>query len=139
VARVALNSTVGLLGFIDVATNVGLMREREDFGQTLGVWGFRSGPFLMLPLFGPSSVRDAFGLAADWATDPLVLVPADVPTRNTMIGVRAVDNRASLLAAEQTLGEIALDRYLFLRDAYLARRKSQVDDGATREPPPKDP
>jgi len=133
-ARVAVNSTVGLLGFVDVATGMGLAREREDFGQTLGAWGFGSGP---LPLLGPSSVRDGLGLAADWAADPIVLVPGEPATRSVLIGTRAVDNRSSLLSAEKALDEIALDRYLFVRDVYLARRRSAVHDGA--EPPPAPP
>ena len=138
-ARVAVNSTVGLLGLIDVATPMGMARERADFGQTLGVWGLPSGPYLVLPIFGASSVRDTFGLAVDWASDPLVHIPDDVATRNTLVGVRAVDQRAALLPAERTLDAVSFDRYLLLRDAYLAHRKSLVGDGAALEPAPASP
>jgi phospholipid-binding lipoprotein MlaA len=138
-ARVAVNTTVGLLGFIDVATRMGMARERADFGQTLGVWGLPSGPYLVLPIFGPSSVRDTLGLAVDWASDPVMLIPDDVATRNTLIGVRAVDRRAGLLPAERTLDSVSFDRYLLLRDVYLARRKSLVGDDAALEPAPASP
>jgi phospholipid-binding lipoprotein MlaA len=139
-ARVAVNSTIGLLGFIDVATGLGLAREREDFGQTLGGWGFGSGPYLVLPLLGPSSVRDGFGLAVDWVADPVTLIPAEPAASNALIGTRAVDNRSSLLSAEKALDEIALDRYLFVRDVYLSRRRSLVEEGAMPAPvPPENP
>jgi len=135
VGRVAINSTLGLLGLFDVATPLGLERQREDFGQTLGVWGFDSGPYLVLPLLGPSSGRDATGLVFDWAVDPVVHVH-DPAARNTLVGVRAVDQRAGLLQAEKTLDEAAFDRYLLVRDVYLARRRSLVGNGTEPPPPP---
>jgi phospholipid-binding lipoprotein MlaA len=128
VGRFALNSTVGILGLFDVATTVGLEREREDFGQTLGRWGLQSGPYVVLPFFGPSSVRDTFGLAADIGLDPLVYVHDD-GWRLGLAGLRVVEQRASLLQFENTYKSIELDPYLFTRDAYLMHRRSSVYDG----------
>ncbi len=128
VCRVLINSTVGLFGCFDIATEVGLVKHNEDFGQTLGRWGVGSGPYLVLPFFGPSSVRDSFGLAVDLYVDPVANID-HVPTRNTMLGVRLVDRRAALLDAGDLLEKVALDRYAYLRDAYLQRRRSQVYDG----------
>jgi phospholipid-binding lipoprotein MlaA len=134
-SRVAINSTVGLLGLFDFATGMGLAREREDFGLTFGAWGAGSGPYLVLPLFGPSSVRDAPGLALDWATDPLMLAHA-----NALIGTRAIDRRAGVLGPDQVLEDAAFDKYLLVRDAYLAHRKSLIDEGARPpQPAPSEP
>jgi phospholipid-binding lipoprotein MlaA len=133
-ARVAVNSTWGLLGFVDVATGMGLERRREDFGLTLGAWGLGSGPYLVLPLLGPSSARDGLGLFADWAAEPIVLVPGEPAASNVLIGTRAVDNRSSLLSAEKALDEIAFDKYSFVREVYLARRRSLVGEHAAPAP-----
>lgn len=127
-ARFALNSTFGLGGVLDVATGAGLERQREDFGQTLGHWGLSSGPYVVLPLFGPSSVRDAFGLVADIGLDPLVHARDD-DWRIGVLGLRAIEQRASVLDIEKTIKLIELDPYLFTRDAYLARRLNNVYDG----------
>ncbi|GGB89408.1 hypothetical protein GCM10011352_14260 [Marinobacterium zhoushanense] len=124
-SRVVFNSTFGLAGFIDVATPIGLEEKHEDFGQTLGRWGLGSGPYLVLPLFGPSSVRDGIGLIPDIALDPVGDVD-HVPTRNSLYGLRMIDVRANLLRAEQM---ISGDKYLFVRDAYLQRREYLVNDG----------
>jgi phospholipid-binding lipoprotein MlaA len=126
-ARVTINSTVGLLGLLDVATPIGLERQREDFGLTLGAWGAGSGPYIVLPLFGPSSGRDAAGLLVDWATDPLVYVD-DPSARAQLIGTRVVDQRAGLLGAEAAIDAASFGRYLLVRDAYLARRRSMLHD-----------
>jgi phospholipid-binding lipoprotein MlaA len=131
VCRFVINSTVGLAGCFDVATKIGLTRNQEDFGQTLGRWGAGPGAYLVLPLFGPSDVRDAFGKVADIFTDPLdYLTP--LSHRYVGTGVRIVDLRASVLDAEKIVEGAALDRYSFLRDAYLQRRRNLVYDG---EPP----
>jgi phospholipid-binding lipoprotein MlaA len=131
VCRFVINSTVGLAGCFDVATKIGLARNQEDFGQTLGRWGAGPGAYLVLPLFGPSDVRDAFGKLADIFTDPLdYLTP--LSHRYVGSGVRIVDLRASVLDAEKIVEGAALDRYSFLRDAYLQRRRNLVYDG---EPP----
>ncbi len=132
VGRVAVNSTVGLLGFIDVATNMGIPSYKEDFGQTLGYWGAGPGPFVMLPLLGPSSVRDTVGLAGDVVIDPLFSLKRDEVYWGA-IALRAVDRRADLLTAGAIFDEAALDPYAFLRDAYLQRRRYLVHDG---NPPP---
>ncbi len=129
VARVVLNSTFGVLGLIDVATPMGLPKHEEDFGQTLGKWGVQSGPFLVLPLFGASTVRDGLARPVDFLADPVSQV-SDAGTRNVARGVRLVDNRADLLGASSLMEDAALDPYQFLRDAYLQRRESRVRDGA---------
>lgn len=127
-ARFLLNSTVGLAGVHDVATDFGLEKHNEDFGQTFGRWGAGSGPYLVLPLFGSSSLRDGIGLAADLYADPLGEVrPIDV--RNSLVATRAVQTRADLLGASRVLDQAALDKYVFQRDAYLQRRRSLVYDG----------
>jgi phospholipid-binding lipoprotein MlaA len=128
VGRVVVNSTFGLLGLIDLATPMGMERQRADFGQTLGVWGLGSGPYLVLPLLGPSSVRDTAGLGVDYFTDP-VLRLGDSTVREADAGLRVVDRRARVLAIEQTLKSIELDPYVFIRDGYLARRRNAVSHG----------
>ena len=125
--RFAVNSTMGLAGVLDIATPAGLRKHNEDLGQTLGYWGVPAGPYLMLPLLGPSTVRDTAALPGDWWGDPWTHVN-DIPWRNSGIVVRAVDQRASVLDASTLLEEAALDRYEFLRDGYLQRRESQVLD-----------
>ena len=128
VGRVAINSTIGILGLMDVASNMNLPSYKEDFGQTLGVWGFDSGPFIVLPLFGPSSARDGVGLVADWFTDPVTYIEDDT-LRWSLRGLNIVDTRADLLNASRVVDEGALDPYAFIRDAYLQRRQTQVYDG----------
>jgi phospholipid-binding lipoprotein MlaA len=126
--RFILNTTVGLVGIHDVATDFGLEKHNEDFGQTFGRWGAGTGPYLVLPLFGSSNLRDGIGLAADMYTDPLSEArPIDL--RNSAIATRAVQTRADLLGASRVLEQAALDRYVFQRDAYLQRRRSLVYDG----------
>jgi phospholipid-binding lipoprotein MlaA len=124
-ARLIFNTTFGLLGFFDVGTKMGLQRNDEDFGQTLGHWGVDSGPFVMLPLFGPSTVRDAFAKYPDTYTQPWRYID-HVPTRNTALGVSIVDTRASLLSAEKLING---DKYIFIRNAYLQNREFKVKDG----------
>jgi phospholipid-binding lipoprotein MlaA len=132
VGRVAVNTTVGFLGFFDVASNMGIPNYKEDFGQTLGYWGIGDGPFLVLPVLGPSSVRDTFGFAGDTVVDPFFHF-AEGETYWGPVVLRAVDKRADLLAAGDLVDEAALDRYSFVRDAYLQRRRNLVHDG---NPPP---
>ncbi len=131
--RFLVNSTLGILGLFDVATPMGLEKYNEDFGQTLGTWGVGTGPYLVIPFMGPSTLRDATGRGVDsylgWARQV-----DHVPTRNTAYGIEIIDVRANLLGAGQTLEEAALDKYQFLRDAYLQRRLRAVHDGkAPRE------
>ncbi|MGT2459104.1 MlaA family lipoprotein [Cupriavidus basilensis] len=126
--RVAMNSVLGLGGLIDIATPAGLPKYKEDFGQTLGVWGVPAGPYLVLPLFGPSSVRDTAGMLVDRQIDPSAYLDP-VWLRNSLFGVRVVNTRASLLGASGLIEMAALDKYAFLRDAYLQRREYQIYDG----------
>ena len=135
--RFAINTTAGILGLFDVASNAGLEKHNEDFGQTLGRWGVGSGAYVVLPFLGSSSVRDAFSrFAVDWHGDPLWYV-GNVPTRNELLGVRLVNERANLLDIGQMAEEAALDHYAYVRDAYRQRRRSLVYDGAPpREPDP---
>ena len=127
--RLAINSTFGLLGLLDVASEMGLRKHDEDFGQTLGRWGVNSGPYLVLPFLGPSSIRDATGYFVDTGYTDLVWNFEDVPTRNPVIALRVVSLRADLLEAKQVVDGAALDGYEFMRDFYLERRNSQVYDG----------
>ncbi|HEU4853234.1 MAG TPA: VacJ family lipoprotein [Telluria sp.] len=126
--RFGLNSTVGMLGFFDPASTAGLSKHREDFGQTLGVWGVSSGPYLMLPILGPSTVRDTAALPLDWQGDPWSYKDP-VNWRNAGTALRIVDQRAVLLDASNLMEEAALDRYEFMRDGFLQRRDGQVNDG----------
>lgn len=123
--RVSVNTFLGFAGVLDIATEMRLQRHREDFGQTLGYWGIASGPYVVLPLLGPSTVRDAVGSVVDTEGD-LVRQLDNVPLRNSLYTLRLVDLRASFLGADDLLGEVALDKYSFTRDAYLQRRRSQI-------------
>jgi phospholipid-binding lipoprotein MlaA len=129
--RVVVNSTLGLAGLADVATGIGLEKHDEDFGQTLGYHGVASGPYIVLPFLGPSSTRDAGGRVLDIATDPVFVGSFFVaPFIGPIVGsTRATDTRAGLLKSEKTLDEAALDKYEFIRDAYLQRRRNLVHDG----------
>jgi phospholipid-binding lipoprotein MlaA len=129
--RVATNTVFGIGGLLDIATEAGLERREEDFGQTLGKWGFGAGPYLVIPLLGPSSVRDASALPLDRGASPALAFKEDVD-RFGIVTLNFVDTRARYLSAGRLIDEVALDRYSFLRDAYLTRRRSQVYDG---EPP----
>jgi phospholipid-binding lipoprotein MlaA len=122
--RVGVNTTVGLLGLVDVASELKLEKHTEDFGQTLGFWGVPTGPYVVLPLFGPSTLRDTLALPVD-SQGNLVNSLNDVALRNSLIALRLVDLRASLLAAGKLLDAAALDKYSFTRDAYLQRRRGQ--------------
>lgn len=128
VGRLFINSTVGVLGFVDVATNVGLPSYKEDFGQTLGYWGLEPGAYLVTPFLGPSSMRDAIGMGGDMVTDPLISFRKH-QVRWGLVGVKLIDRRADLLAATDIVEEAAIDPYSFVRDAYLQRRQSLVYDG----------
>ena len=125
--RVGVNTVFGLAGLVDVASEMGLERHSEDFGQTLARWGVPAGPYVVLPVFGPSTVRDAVTtLTVDRQAD---LVRQIDPTgaRNVAYGLRVVDTRANLLRVSSVLDEVALDRYTFTRDAYLQRRRALVN------------
>jgi phospholipid-binding lipoprotein MlaA len=131
--RVLVNSTVGIGGLVDVASMGKLPKHNEDFGQTLGYWGVSEGPYLVLPLLGSSSLRDTVGLYPDSLASPISRTKP-IRARNQMVVTKAINRRAQLLENEKLLDEAALDRYQFLRDSYLANRKSLVYDGnAPRE------
>jgi phospholipid-binding lipoprotein MlaA len=127
--RFAVNSTVGLLGCFDLATRMGLEKSQEDFGQTLGVWGAGPGPYLVVPVFGPSNVRDAVGI---YGVEPFLDVNfwiENVRVRNTIFFTRLISFRSELLEADRLISEAALDKYRFVRDAYLQRRRNLIYDG----------
>ena len=130
--RVLLNTAFGLGGIFDLASMAGIERGNEDFGQTFGVWGFPQGPYLFVPFFGPTTVRDGTGFLVRVAIGPAGYIP-DVSVRNVIYGMGAVDARAQVLGAGQLVDTAALDRYLFIRNAYLQRRRYLVFDG---KPPP---
>lgn len=125
VARVALNTTVGLGGLFDVATPTGLQKHDQDFGQTLGRWGVPSGPYLVLPFIGPTTTRDALAMPVDLETDPWSY-KYPVRWRNVGSVIRVIDHRAYILDSSNLLEDAALDRYEFVRDAYLQRRESKI-------------
>jgi phospholipid-binding lipoprotein MlaA len=132
--RVLTNTVIGLGGLLDPASEMGLERKAEDLGQTLGWWGVPPGPYLVLPLFGPSDVRDAVALPGDeYVGAPLIFPATNDRIALAVLGI--VDARANLLSASNMLDEIALDRYTFLRDAYITRRRSLVYDGNPPEEP----
>jgi phospholipid-binding lipoprotein MlaA len=136
--RVTVNSVLGFGGLLDIGTEIGLEKQPEDFGQTLGRWGVPAGPYMVLPVLGPSTVRDTGALALDLQASPSALIN---DTTGTVVGVTAlqvVNTRAGLLGASRVLDDIALDKYSFLRDAYLARRQNQVYDGDPPQAPDDD-
>ena len=126
--RFTLNTVWGLLGLVDIATDLGLQKHNEDFGQTLGVWGVSPGPYLVLPVLGPSSVRDTVGLIPDSLASPLRSIKHQ-NTYYSFLGVRVVDTRAGFLSAERIMDSASLDDYAFFRNGFFQRRFSQVYDG----------
>ena len=126
--RFAFNSTWGLFGLLDIASEAGLAKHDEDLGQTLGRWGVGEGAYVVLPFFGPRTVRDTVAMPADMMGNmPLRMDP--VPTRNTVRATQIVHQRSTLLGTERTLDEKAVDRYAFVRDFYLQQRRYKVSDG----------
>jgi len=128
-ARFVFNSTFGLLGFIDVSSEMDLPKHDEDFGQTLAVWGVGSGPYLVLPILGPSNIRNTAGLAVDWTFfDPIFkhqTLRQSLPT----LFVKYIDKRADLIKASDIIDQTAPDKYAFIRDAWLQRRQYLIYDG----------
>ncbi|MBK9136345.1 MAG: VacJ family lipoprotein [Betaproteobacteria bacterium] len=127
--RFFVNTFIGLGGLLDPATEMKLTRRSEDFGQTLGVWGVGPGPYVVWPFFGPRTVRDTFGSVVDMPSDPSWW-PATLTGRYATAALVFINTRTNLLAASDLLDQVALDRYTFLRDAYLQRRLDAVYDGA---------
>jgi phospholipid-binding lipoprotein MlaA len=130
VGRVLVNTTIGIGGVFDVASEMGLEKHAEDFGQTLGTWGVGDGPYFYWPLIGPRTTRDTLGWAVDSYADPVWYVD-DVALRNSLVGVRFIDLRASLLPTDKVVEQAAFDKYNYIRDAYLQSRRSQIADGKT--------
>ncbi|MFZ2508846.1 MAG: VacJ family lipoprotein [Steroidobacteraceae bacterium] len=135
IGRFALNSTLGIGGLLDPASSFGIPRNNEDFGQTLGRWGVPAGPYMVLPLLGPSTLRDAPALAADSQTDLRVQLDLDTGTRVAVGVLSVVDRRASFLSAEAALDGV-FDRYAFIRNSWLQRREYLVRDGEVPEEVP---
>jgi len=133
--RVAVNTTMGLGGFIDLATPGGLEKHKEDWGQTFGVWGVPAGPYVVLPFFGPSNVRDTFGTVADLESDYLFKYVKDVGLRNSITGLRVINARNTYYEAGDLLDGAAIDKYSFMRDAYIQRRQYQINEGRDDEEP----
>ena len=133
--RVAVNTTMGLGGLLDLATPGGLEKHKEDWGQTLGVWGVPAGPYVVLPFFGPSNVRDAFGTVADLESDYLFRFLPDVALRNSVTGLRVVNTYNTYYEAGDLLDGAAIDKYSFMRDAYIQRREYQINEGREGEEP----
>ena len=131
-ARVVLNTAFGVGGIFDLASMVGIERGNEDFGQTFGAWGLPQGPYLFVPFFGPTTVRDGSGTIVRIMVGPVGYI-GEVPLRNSLYGLGAVDLRAQALSAGAIVDTAALDRYLFIRNAYLQRRRYLLYDG---KPPP---
>jgi phospholipid-binding lipoprotein MlaA len=127
--RLTFNTTFGLFGFLDIASEMGLHKNNEDFGQTLGRWGVGTGPYLVLPFLGPSNMRDALGIAVDTRHTDLVRRHEDVATRNPVLALRLVGRRAELLDAKRMIDDAALDQYEFTRDFFLEHRQGLVYDG----------
>ena len=123
--RVMINTVFGLGGLLDMAGEANIPKHTEDFGQTLGVWGVPAGPYLVLPVLGPSTVRDTAALIVDTQAD-VVSTTGNIPVRNTLQVTRAVNVRANLLKAGNLLDEAALDRYTFAREVHLQRRRSLI-------------
>lgn len=132
-ARILINSTWGLAGINDIATLAGLEKRNEDMGQTFGHWGIGPGAYFVIPLIGPSTVRDTVGFVGDAYIAP-IFDPSDISTRNLLIGLRVISGRAELLDAERIIGEAAIDEYAFVRDAYLQRRLNLIYDGKPPRP-----
>ena len=128
--RLTINTVFGIGGLVDFATPAGLPKHSQDFGVTLGKWGLPDGPYLVLPLFGPSTVRDTVGMAGNMFIDPTSYIKPDWVSYS-IFGVRLVNTRANLLDASNLLEAAALDPYSFTRDAYLARRKYLINGGAS--------
>jgi len=127
--RILWNSTVGIFGLIDVASHMDLPKHDEDFGQTLAVWGVPDGPYIVLPLLGPSNARDTVGWVGDIYVDPLFTLDEEGNIYWGLIALRFIDTRADLLSASRVLEQAAIDPYIFMRDAYLQHRRNLIYDG----------
>lgn len=132
--RVLLNTTMGMGGVFDLASMMGIPKDKKDFGITFGKWGIPQGPYLFIPLFGPTTVRDGTGTLVRYFIGPVGYID-NIPVRNTIYGIGYLDLRAQALSAESVVETAAIDRYRFLRNAYLRNRRFQVYEG---KPPPEE-
>ena len=130
--RFLVNSTVGIVGIVDVASKMGLQKHNEDFGQTLGHWGVASGPYVMIPFLGPSTVRDGLALPVDFYTSPQTFLTEEVAVRNSLWALKFINQRAELLGLDVVLEDVAYDKYELLRNAFLSRRDYLVTDGRSQ-------
>ncbi len=130
--RVLLNTTMGVGGIFDLASMMGINKDKKDFGITFGKWGAPPGPYFFVPLFGPTTLRDGTGTVVRYFVGPIGYIN-NIPVRNTLYGIGYLDTRAQALSAESVLDTAALDKYRFLRNAYLKNRRFQIYDG---KPPP---
>lgn len=130
--RFFVNSTVGIVGLVDVASKMGMKKHNEDFGQTLGRWGVPSGPYVMLPFLGPSTARDGPALIVDYYTAPQTYFVDVVALRNSLWALDFINRRAELISLDVVLQDVAYDKYDLLRDAYLTRREYLVTDGRSQ-------
>ena len=128
-ARIAWNTTIGLLGFIDVATHIDLPKYNEDFGQTLAFWGVDSGPYFVVPFLGPSTVRDGLSLPVDWFLFDPVFQDRELKVTLSLLVVRYTEKRADLITATDIIDDTAPDKYAYIRDAFLQRREYLIHDG----------
>jgi phospholipid-binding lipoprotein MlaA len=138
--RIAINTTIGIGGFFDVASNIGLPKHKQDFGLTMAAWGYKPSAYFVIPIFGPSSIRDTIGMPVDrFIFSPYSYMPG-VSFRNWLYGVNLVSQRASLLPLDKLIKAGALDPYQFERDAYLQYRKAQIEknEGESVLPPKQD-
>jgi len=128
--RFVFNTFFGLFGLFDVAQHMGLPKLNEDFGQTMGAWGVPAGPYFVLPFLGPSTIRDTFGSYVDWEyIDPMNIHLDDEKTKYGLLGLKAIDTRMGLLKVDSVVTKATIDKYAFVRDAYLQRRQHLVYDG----------
>lgn len=125
--RVLINTTVGIGGVFDIASEMGIEKHSEDFGQTLGTWGVGDGPYFYWPIIGPRTARDTLGWGVDIYVDPVVNIQ-EVPYRNSLTVLSFIDIRANLLPSDKVVEQAALDKYSYIRDAYLQHRHSEIDN-----------
>jgi phospholipid-binding lipoprotein MlaA len=133
-SRIVFNTTFGVLGLFDVASHMELPKQQKDFGQTLGRWGFSEGYFIVLPLLGPSTVRDTFGLVGNFYVNPITWATDSSTVQWSLWGLDLIDRRAGLLRIERAFADAQIDPYSFQRSAYLQRRRSLVHDGSPPRP-----
>jgi phospholipid-binding lipoprotein MlaA len=132
------NSTIGLLGFFDVSSHIDLPKHNEDFGQTLATWGIGSGPFLMVPFFGPATIRDATGFVVDRGVLSPIFYINDDALQASLLSLNYIDFKADLLSAKKLVAGAALDEYEFVKNAYFDKRDNQINDRDTAEFPEED-